>query len=181
MGGGAILWLGHSLQPRNYANNAYPFRQNSHFLYYTGLAEPDLALISFPEADDDILFAHTADIDDIIWSGLRPSPKEMARGAGIRRVEDAAKLKETIDEIRVKGMLIHYLPPYQYSSALCIARLLRTRVESVGWNASAALMEQVADRRSVKSAEEIAEIEDALAITDKMHRAAMAATRPGLR
>ncbi|MCL2878536.1 MAG: aminopeptidase P N-terminal domain-containing protein, partial [Acidobacteria bacterium] len=38
-GDGAILWLGHSPQPRNYANNAYPFRQNSHFLYYTGLAE----------------------------------------------------------------------------------------------------------------------------------------------
>ncbi|MCL2878565.1 MAG: aminopeptidase P family protein [Acidobacteria bacterium] len=178
---GAILWMGHSLQPRNYANNAYPFRQNSHFLYYTGLAEPDLAMISFPEPDADILFARTADIDDIVWSGPRPSLKEMAYCAGIRRVEDVAKLKETIDGIRGQGRLIHYLPPYQYSSALCIARLLRTRVESVGWNASAALMEQVADRRSVKSAEEIAEIEDALAITDKMHRAAMAATRPGLR
>ena len=179
--GGVILWLGHSLQPRNYANNSYPFRQNSHFLYYTGLAEPDLAMISFPDTDTDILFSRPADIDDIVWSGPGPSLEDMAHGAGIGRVEDIAKLKETIDEIRGQNRPIHYLPPYQHSSALRIARLLRIRVESVGRNASAALMERVADQRSVKSAEEIAEIEDALAITARMHRAAMAAARPGLR
>ena len=180
-GCGVILWLGHSLQPRNYANNAYPFRQNSHFLYYTGLVEPDLAMISFPEPDTDILFSRSADIDDVIWSGPSPSPTDMARGAGISRVEDIAKLKGTIDEIRGQNRPIHYLPPYQYSSAVHIARLLQIRVESVGRKASAAVMERVADQRSVKSAEEIEEIEDALAITDKMHRAAMAATKPGLR
>jgi Xaa-Pro aminopeptidase len=180
-GDGVILWLGHSLQPRNYANNAYPFRQNSHFLYYTGLAEPDLAMISFPEPDADILFSRPADIDDIVWLGPRRSIEDMARGAEIGRVEDIAKLKETIDEIRRGNRSVHYLPPYQYSSALRIARLLQTRVESVGRNASVALMEQVADQRSVKSAEEIAEIEDALAITAKMHRAAMSIVRPGLR
>ena len=180
-GSGAILWLGHSLQPRNYANNTYPFRQNSNFLYYTGLAEPDIAMLSFPEPDDDILFARFADIDDIVWTGPKPSPKELAHEAGIKRVEDIAKLKDAVDEIRSRKMQIHYLPPYQYSSALNIARLLRMKVESVGRNASAALMEQVADQRSVKSAEEIVEIEDALAVTGKMHRAAMAAARSGLR
>jgi Xaa-Pro aminopeptidase len=179
--GGVILWLGHSLQPRNSAGRTYPFRQNSHFLYYTGLAEPDLAMISFPEPDADVLFARPPDMDDIVWSGPRISPEEMARGAGIGRVEDISKLNETIDEIRAQKKPIHYLPPYQYSSALRIARLLRIRVESAGRNASAALMEQVAGQRSVKSAEEIAEIEDALAITERMHRAAMAAARPGLR
>jgi len=35
-GNGVILWMGHVLQPRNYAGETYPFRQNSHFLYYTG-------------------------------------------------------------------------------------------------------------------------------------------------
>ena len=179
-GDGVILWMGHSLQPRNYANNAYPFRQNSHFLYYTGLVEPDLAMISFPEPYADILFSRSADIDDIIWSGPGQSLNDMASGAGISRVMDITKLKGAIDEIRGQNRHVHYLPPYQYSSALRIARLLRIRIESVGRKASTALMERVADQRSVKSAEEIAEIEDALAITDKMHRAAMAETRPGL-
>ena len=180
-GGGIILWLGHSPQPRNYANNSYPFRQNSHFLYYTGLALPNLAMLSFPEPNDDILFVPSTDIDDIVWSGSKPSPEDLAREAGVNRVGDIAKLKDAIDEIRGRQMAINYLPPYRHSSALTIARLLRMRVESVGRNASAELMELVADQRSVKSAEEIAEIEDALAISDKMHRAAMSAARPGLR
>jgi Xaa-Pro aminopeptidase len=144
------------------------------------LAEPDLAMLSFPEPDADILFARPADIDDIVWSGPKPPMEELAYGAGISRVEDVSKLKETIDEIRGQKRPIHYLPPYQYSSALRVARLLQIRVESAGRNASAALMEQVADQRGVKSAEEIAEIENALAITNQMHRAAMAAARPGL-
>jgi len=180
-GSGVILWLGHSPQPRNYANNAYPFRQNSHFLYYTGLAEPELAMISFPDPDDDILFADPVDIDGIVWSGQGITPEDMARNAGINRVKDMAELKGAIDKIRAQKRPVHYLPPYQYSSALRIARIMRERVESVGRNASAELMERVADQRSVKSAEEIAEIEDALEITGRMHRAAMAAVRPGLR
>jgi Xaa-Pro aminopeptidase len=42
-------------------------------------------------------------------------------------------------------------------------------------------MEEVAKQRSIKSDVEIAEIEDALAVTDRMHRACMAAARPGIR
>ena len=180
-GDGAILWLGHALQPRNYTNNTFPFRQNSNFLYYAGLAEPNLAIISYPEPDADILFARQDDIDDIVWSGPGATLQEMAHSAGIGRVEDIEKLKEAINEIHAQKRPIHYLPPYQYSSALRIARLLRIRVENVGRNASAALMEQVVDQRCVKSTEEISEIEDALAITARMHRAAMAAAKPGLR
>ena len=137
-------------------------------------------MISYPEPDADILFARPDDIDDIVWSGPGASLQEMARGAGIGRVEDIKKLNETINEIHEQKRPIHYLPPYQYSSALRIARLLKIRVESVGRNASYALMERVADQRCVKSTEEIAEIEDALAITARMHRAAMASAWPGL-
>ncbi|MDR1727254.1 MAG: aminopeptidase P family protein [Acidobacteriota bacterium] len=180
-GDGAVLWLGHALQPRNYAANAYPFRQNSHFLYYTGLAEPDLALLMFPEPDRDILFARPEDIDDIVWSGPRASIEEMAYGAGIEAVEDVAKLKGVVDVLRKKKRGVHHLPPYQHSTALRLARLLGVRCESTGRRASAALMEAVAGQRSVKSAEEVAEIENALAVTARMHRAAMAVARPGLR
>jgi Xaa-Pro aminopeptidase len=82
-GGGILLWLGHMMQPRNYTDNTYSFRQNSHFLYYTGLSEPDLAVLSYPEADYDVLFARTATMDDIIWGSAGRSRLEMARHAGI--------------------------------------------------------------------------------------------------
>jgi Xaa-Pro aminopeptidase len=173
--------MGHSLQPRNYENNAYPFRQNSHFLYYTGLAEPDMALLSFPEPDHDILFAKLYGIDDIVWTGPRLSHADLAQGAGIKSVEGIEKLEEHLARASAQGMKVHYLPPYQYSAMHQIAQLLHMDINDVLRNASYSLMEQVADQRSMKSEEEIAEIEEALGITDQMQRACMAAAHPGLR
>ncbi|MBN1567690.1 MAG: aminopeptidase P family protein [Acidobacteria bacterium] len=181
IGDGITLWLGHSLQPRNYTDNTYPFRQNSHFLYYTGLSQPNLALLSFPEPDHDVLFAQPENIDDIIWSGKRLSPHDLACDAGIETVEDEERLETYLSEARTRGLKIHYLAPYQYSSLFKIAQLLNIRTGDVGPGASQHLMEQVACQRSVKSDVEIAEIEEALAITDRMHRACMAAARPGKR
>lgn len=178
---GVILWMGHSLQPRNYPDNAYPFRQNSHFLYYTGLAQPDLAMISFPEPDHDILFSRPESIDDIVWTGPKPSRLELAQEAGIDAVEDIEKLEEHILKLRSQKVRIHYLPPYQCTSAFRMAQLLQMQFNDVGRNASYSLMEQVAEQRSVKAEEEIAEIEAALCITDRMHRACMAAAGPGVR
>jgi Xaa-Pro aminopeptidase len=179
--GGAILWVGHVLQPRNYADNTYPFRQNSHFLYYAGLVEPDLAILSFPESCSDILFSKPTGIDDIVWTGPKPSRIELARDAGIDRVEDMERLAERLAEAQVRKMKIHYLPPYQYSSLFRLAQLLKVEIGEVVPNASQLLMEMVAGHRSIKSDVEVAEIEEALSLTDRMHRACMAAARPGMR
>jgi Xaa-Pro aminopeptidase len=178
---GAILWVGHILQPRNYADNAYPFRQNSHFLYYTGLAEPDMAMLSFPEFGHDILFSKPAGIDDIVWTGPKPSAIDLARDAGIDAVEDMERLEEHLSKARMQKIKIHYLPPYQYSALFRLAQLLNVEIGEVVPNASQLLMEMVAGQRSIKSDVEVAEIEEALSITDRMHRACMAAARPGMR
>ncbi|MBR6813918.1 MAG: aminopeptidase P N-terminal domain-containing protein, partial [Tidjanibacter sp.] len=42
IGSGLILLPGNSEAPRNYFDNAYAFRQDSNFLYYFGLQQPDL-------------------------------------------------------------------------------------------------------------------------------------------
>ncbi len=180
VGGGVILWLGHTLQPRNYADNSYPFRQNSHFLYYAGLSSPDMAMLSFPEYDYDILFLRPTSMDDIVWSGPQPSPVELAREAGIDTVEDIDRLEEYLVKAQNQGKKIHYLPPYQHSSIFRLAQLLNMDPGEVSINASPVLIETVARQRCIKSDEEIAEIEDALIISDRMHRACMAAARPGM-
>jgi Xaa-Pro aminopeptidase len=181
VGAGVILWLGHVLQPRNYADNTYPFRQNSHFLYYTGLSEPGLAMLSFAEPDYDILFSKQASIDDIIWAGHSRSRIELARDAGIDTVEDLDRLEEYLAKARSQRLTIYYLPPYQHSSLLRASQLMNSDSQEIMANSSQRLMEEVAKQRSIKSDIEIAEIEDALAVTDRMHRACMAAARPGIR
>ena len=50
IGSGLILIPGNGEAPMNYADNTYPFRQDSTFLYYFGLDFPDLsALIDVDE------------------------------------------------------------------------------------------------------------------------------------
>ncbi len=178
--GGAILWLGHVLQPRNYADNAYPFRQNSHFLYYAGISEPDLAVLSYPEPDNDILFSPPSTMDDIVWSGAGRTSEEIASEAGIRTVADIAELGSYLSRAQEQGLKMHYLPPYQASSILMIAELLAIPPGQVNAGVSKGLVEAVVRQRSIKEEVEIAEIEDALRVTDRMHRAAMAAAGPGL-
>ncbi|HTY62388.1 MAG TPA: aminopeptidase P family protein [Acidobacteriota bacterium] len=180
-GNDVILWIGHVPQARNYADETYPFRQNSHFLYYTGISEPEMAMLSFPQKDHDILFAGHEDIDDIVWSGSRPAPADFAKSAGIEAVEDIGRLEYHIRNLRAHGTRIHFLPPYQYSSLCRLASLFKIGPAKVAAKASRLLMEQVAFQRSIKSDAEVAEIEEALGITDRMHRACMAAARPGRR
>jgi Xaa-Pro dipeptidase len=180
-GDGVILWMGHDLQPRNYADNTYPFRQNSNFLYYTGLSEPGLAMLSFADSEHDILFSKPVNMDDVIWRGSGASREEMAHEAGIDAMRDIGQLEETLSKAIANGTKIQYLPPFQASLLFVFARLLGIEPDKVNARASSFLMEAVAEQRSIKTDVEIAEIEDALSITDRMHRVAMAAARPGIR
>ena len=179
-GGGVILWLGHTLQPRNYTDNAYSFRQNSNFLYYTGLAEPDLAVLSYPDRDYDVLFSKPTTMDDIIWSGASEERMKMARQAGIETIEDIARLGVYLTKAQSQKLTVHYCPPYQASSLFRIAELLVIEPSEVTAGVSQRLKEEVARQRNVKTPLEIREIEDALRITDHMHRRAMAVTKSGI-
>jgi Xaa-Pro aminopeptidase len=177
---GVVLWLGHVPQARNYADNPYPFRQNSHFLYYTGLSEPDLAVLSFPEPDYDILFSRVVTLDDVVWSGPGKTRIDLAREAGIDTVEDIARLGSYLTKARTQGFNVYYTPPYQATSLFRTAELLVIDpIEAVA-GASERLAEAIAAQRSIKSEEELAEIEDALEVTAGMYRTALKMTRPGL-
>jgi Xaa-Pro aminopeptidase len=180
VGGGVILWLGHMLQPRNYTDNTYHFRQNSHFLYYMGLSDPDLAVLSYPERDNDILFSKPTTMDDIIWSGASQERMNMARQAGIETIEDISRLGVHLAKAQSQKLQIHYLPPYQASSLFRIAELLVMELDEVTSGVSACLKDEVARQRSIKSKLETAEIEAALRVTDHMHRRAMAVAKPGI-
>ncbi len=180
VGGGVILWLGHVLQPRNYADNTYPFRQNSHFLYYTGLDQPDLALLSYPEADYDILFSRPQSVDEVVWSGAVQARVDMARGAGIETIEDISRLGIYLTKAASQGLKVRYPPPYQGTSLFRTAELLVMDPGDVVAGASKPLQEAIARQRNAKSDVEIAEIEEALNVSARMYQVAMAKARPGV-
>ena len=70
---GLLLFLGNAESPMNYADNWYPFRQDSTFLYYFGLDQPDLAAVIDIDEDREIIFGDELTIDHIVWMGDLPT------------------------------------------------------------------------------------------------------------
>jgi Xaa-Pro aminopeptidase len=138
-------------------------------------------MLSFPDSGKDILFAASPDMDTVIWNGPGRSIADLARDAGIDAVEELKQLGNHIDPARIQGSMIHYLPPYSASSMYRIAGLLKASPDEIKNGVSRILMEEVSKQRSVKSEAEIEQIEEALSVTDRMHRACMAAACPGMR
>lgn len=138
-----------------------------------------MALLSYPEADYDVLFTKPVNLDDLLWTGAGNDRLDLARQAGVETVEDLDRLGAYLAKAHSKGLAVHYLPPYQATSLLKIADVLAIDPSAVVAGASGELIEAVARQRSVKSDVEIADMEEVYSITDQMHRLAMAMTRPG--
>lgn len=176
--GGAILILGNNDAPKNYLDNVYPFRQDSHFLYYAGVNETGMAVLIEPDGRD-ILFGRPFDPDDLVWHGPRPHVGDHATAAGFGAGMDVSALKSEIDRLIESGVRIHYLPPYRAERQFQLADLLDANPEKVGNGVSDELVRAVCFQRLIKTDDEINEIEAALAVTAEMYRIAMTEARPG--
>ena len=80
---GVILFLGNEESPMNYADNQYPFRQDSSFLYFFGLDCPGLTAVIDIDQGTEYMFGDDLTVDDIIWTGPQPALKEKCRKTGI--------------------------------------------------------------------------------------------------
>ena len=70
LGTGLLLFLGNGEVGMNYADNTYRFRQDSTFLYFFGIDDPNLAALIDIDEDREIVFGNELTIDDIVWTTL---------------------------------------------------------------------------------------------------------------
>mgnify|MGYP001829039827 CR=1 FL=1 len=175
---GAILIMGNTAASRNYEDNVFPFRQDSHFLYYVGVSSPGMALLLDGDGDE-WLFGPAEGPDDIVWVGPKPGIEDHAAAAGVASWGVSEDLRERVRARAGRGDIVHYLPPYRAQRRFELADLLDSDPRTVNLGVSDDLMRAVLAQRMIKGAEEIAEIEEALAVTADMYRAAMAAAGPG--
>jgi len=180
VGNGLILMPGNDDSPMNYADNSYPFRQDSSFLYYFGIDVPGLAAVIDIDNQREILFGDDYTIDDIVWTGPQPTIAERAFLSGIAESQPMVKLYTILKEAQASRKAIHFLPPYRPANKIKILRLLNIRPDQVNLHASQELTRAVISQREIKSAEEIAEIETAVSLSVDMHIAAMKTARPGI-
>jgi len=177
---GLILFLGHEDSPMNYPANAYHFRQDSSFLYFFGLDTPSLAAVIDVDEKKDIIFGNDIDIEDIIWMGYLPTLKERAEKVGVKETSTLNDLPGVLEEAAKKGRPVHFLPPYRPETFLKLEKLLGLKPDEAKAKASGALVRAVIAQRSLKSEEEIREIETALKTTYKMYITAMHMAQPGI-
>ncbi len=178
---GILLFLGNNESPMNFPANTYPFRQDSTFLYYWGIDLPGLAAIIDLDTDQEILFGDDFTVDEIIWMGPQPRLADLAAKAGVSRVLPFQQLQSYLDKARVKNYPVHFLPPYRPDNMIQLSEWLDIEVKQLKERASVPFIKAVVEQRSIKSSEEIEEIEKALAITYEIHIQAMKLVRPGLK
>jgi Xaa-Pro aminopeptidase len=175
---GIALFLANEEVGMNYRDNTYHFRQDSNFLYFFGIDQPNLmALIDF-ESGEEYIFGNELSIDDVIWTGPQPSLQSMAESVGIQTVKTPEKLWSMLSVAIEKAQKVHYLPPYRAVNAQKIARLLGISLAEITSNASESLVKAIVSIRSIKTSEEIVEMEEAVNISRLMHLAAMKHTKP---
>ena len=176
LGSGLVLLLGNSESSMNYADNTFPFRQDSTFLYFCGLNQPDLAAVIDLDDSNEVIFCDELTIDAIVWMGELPTVAERAAQVGIGTMAPRQALADVLSRATAAGRTVHYLPPYRPENKLWLKELLGS------WDASSLdLIRAVVDQRSIKSAEEVAQMDEAVATSVDMHVAAMTMARPGMR
>ena len=90
-----ILWSGKA-PSRNFPANRYPFRANSHFLYFAGLNLENVAIRLVGEELE--LFMDNPPASATLWHGEMPTREEIANQIGADRAYPLAKLQSRTDE-----------------------------------------------------------------------------------
>jgi Xaa-Pro aminopeptidase len=177
---GLLLFFGNGESPMNYADNCYPFRQDSSFLYYFGLDQPDLAAVIDLDEGRTVIFGDELTIDHIVWMGDLPTIADRAQMIGVTETQPRSALAETVSAAAAAGRPVHFLPPYRADAAQELSELFGGSPREIGTAASLELIRAIVDQRSVKSDREIVELDKAAETSVDMHIAAIRMARPGM-
>ncbi len=169
---GIAVFIGNVEAPAQYKDNCYKFRQDSTWLYYFGIDEPRFAAVLDLDSGTETIYADDFSIDDIIWTGPMPTVAEQAARVGISKTEPYSKLDWAVSQAIVQGRAIHSIPPSRWYNTL--------KAQSLGIDKpSEALIRAIISMRLVKTPEEIAELDAAGVLGQKMHTTARKGIRVG--
>ncbi len=161
-----ILWSG-SPSPRNFPANVYPFRANSHFLYFAGISLPH-AVIRL-EQGKLALFLDDPSPDALLWHGPQPTRAQWAEKIGADCHYPLTDLPEYIHNAAT-------LPVQDWATRWQQAELLnRPLLPLTGKDLDLALA--VVKLRLCHDAFALSQVRAAVAVSVEAHQYGMAATR----
>lgn len=149
----------------------YVFRQNSDFLYLTGIAKPNYTVLLDPKTETTHLFIPDLDTHHRIWVGHQIDKREAKALFGADLVHYASSFGKVLKNLKRRYKILH-----AFDSTLPLVK-----PHALGLSRKTKPLRQALDENRVrKSAEEIALMREANFISKQGHLAAMRATRPGL-
>ena len=156
--------------------NHLPFRQESSFLYLTGCATPNAALLL--TEDEERLFLPKPADDDSLWHGATPSIEEQGKALGFELVADRAELSSYLSKIPQKPRTI---ATADLKINLELEHLLGTRFRfgPTAEGGDPELIQWLCHSRRILEEEELAELRATMSFTARAHKAAMSATHVG--
>ena len=172
---GIILFVGNVEAPAQYKDNCYKWRQDSSWLYYFGLDDPQYAAILDIESGRETFYADDVEIGDIIWMGPQPTVASKAERVGVAATKPYGALDADVAAAAAAGRKVHYLPPSRYYNTLKLMKLTGSSEQ-----ASVPLIQAVVSMRLIKEAIEIAAIDDACALGYEMHSVGRDSIVPGI-
>jgi len=177
---GILLFPGNTDSPMNYKDNIYPFRQDSTFLYYFGIDHPDFTAVIDTDENKEFIFANDFSVDDIVWMGPQKTAKQLANRIGVKNSAPLNKLTTVIKKAISGNRTIHYLPQYRAENKISMSKLLGINPSAINNYASHELTTAVISQRSIKSKEEVEDIEKAVNVSYDMYTLAMSIAKPGM-
>ncbi|MEI3791495.1 MULTISPECIES: aminopeptidase P family protein [unclassified Chryseobacterium] len=177
---GILLFLGNEDSPMNFKDNIYHFRQDSTFLYYFGINEPSLAAIIDLDEDETILFGNEMSIDDIVWMGRQKTLAEKSADSGLSNILPLDQLDIYLKKYQGKNRTIHFLPPYRPENKIKLANWFDIPIDQLKERSSLSFIKAIVAQRSIKSAEEITELDRAASISADIHLMVMQQAKPGM-
>ena len=179
IGSGLLLFLGNDEVGITYTANAYPFRQDSTFLYFWGVDQPGLAALIDIDQDTETLFGDDQTMADVVWSGPLPTLAERGAPAGISTYAPAKALAERVEAAIRDGRRVHFLAPYRAEHSEKLSAMLGLQSSALRDSRSEPFHAAVIAQRSYKTPEEVADLELAVDISREMYTTAMRAAQPG--
>ncbi len=177
---GLILILGNQEASMNYPANTYHYRQDSNFLYFFGLDQPDLAGVIDIDSGTEIIFGNDVTMDDIIWMGPQPLMKDRAARVGVDNTKPFTDLAPYLQNVLNSGRKIHITPPYRGDHWMMLHSLFNKDINDIKAFVSEELIRGIVKLRAVKDEHEVREIEKAVDIAYEMHTTAMKMAMPGV-